>query len=127
MTSRVLDVGNCDMDHSAISDLLMANFDVQIDRAHRFGDAMDAVRRHQYELVLVNRIADQDGSPGIEIIKAIKADSSVATTKVMMITNFPDSQATAQQAGALLGFGKASLQDTATIALLAEHLSRPAT
>lgn len=123
MALKVLDVGNCDPDHSGITALLKANFDVQIDRAHGFSDAMEAIRREKYDLVTINRLMDRDGSPGMEIIKEIKGDPAIAETKVMMITNFAEHQDLAIQAGAVAGFGKAALHDPATLATLSEHLA----
>lgn len=123
MGVKVLDVGNCDPDHSGITALLRANFEATVDRAHGFIDAMEAVRREQYDLVTINRLMDRDGSLGIEIIKAINADPELAATKVMMITNFAEHQELAQQAGAVLGFGKSALRDASTVELLSEHLT----
>ena len=125
MTVKILDVGNCDPDHSSISALLQANFDVAIDRTHGFADAMESVRSQQYGLVLINRLMDRDGSPGIEIIKAVKSDPATAETKVMMITNFAEHQEIAVNAGAVAGFGKAALHEPETLAILSEHLAVP--
>ena len=41
MTKRVLDVGNCDPDHAAISAFFSSNFDVQMGRAKLPADGTD--------------------------------------------------------------------------------------
>ena len=123
MAKRVLDVGNCDPDHGGITALLQANFNVEIDRAHGFSDALEAIRREPYDLVTINRLMDRDGTPGMDIIKEVKGDPAIANTKVMMITNFVEHQELAVKAGAVAGFGKAALHDSETLAILSEHLT----
>ena len=56
-------------------------------------------------LLLVNRALDGEFSApdGIELIRAVKARGGPAA---MLISNYPDAQAAAVQAGALPGFGK---------------------
>ena len=115
MTKSVLDVGNCDMDHSSIQDLLNSHFDVEIDRVHGPTDALAAMKNKTYHLVLINRLMDRDHSPGIEIINSMKADGELSDVPVMLITNFPDHQETAMAAGALEGFGKAALREPETV------------
>jgi CheY-like chemotaxis protein len=56
--------------------------------------------------VLVNRKLDTDYSDGIEVIRAIKADSSTSAVPVMLVTNYPEHQETAIAVGAIRGFGK---------------------
>jgi two-component system chemotaxis response regulator CheY len=57
----------------------------------------------------VNRVSDADGSPGIELIRALKADPGLAGVPVMLVSNYADAQAQAVALGALPGFGKADL------------------
>ena len=119
---KVLDVGNCDLDHGNLSDLLDRHFQADVQRAHGPEDTLAALRREHYDLVTINRLMDRDGSEGLEIIRSIKADARLADTPVMMVTNFSEHQALAQQAGAVPGFGKSALNDAETIALLSEYL-----
>jgi DNA-binding response OmpR family regulator len=121
MTKRVLDVGNCDPDHSSITRLLQQNFAVDVVRVHNQAGAMSELEKSGFDLVLVNRLMDKDGSSGLEIIKAMKTGAS-AETPVMMITNFPDHQALAVAAGAEPGFGKAALSSSETLSLLTKYL-----
>jgi two-component system, chemotaxis family, chemotaxis protein CheY len=119
---RVLDVGNCSMDHGAISDLLASRFSADVVQAHGPDDALSELRGGKFDLVLVNRKLDQDQSDGLEIIKQIKADPQLAPTPCMLITNFPEHQATAVAAGAEPGFGKSSLSAPETIERLKQYL-----
>ncbi|HEY4234047.1 MAG TPA: response regulator [Lacipirellulaceae bacterium] len=107
MPKRVLDVGQCGPDHAAIRRFFAANFnDVEIEQAAACDDTLALLRRGHFDLVLVNRKLDEDYSDGIEIIRAIKRHPEFAAVPVMLITNYPEHQATAVTAGALHGFGK---------------------
>lgn len=106
MTKRVLDVGQCDYDHAKIRAFLEANFAVAIDRAEVPEEALAALRKRQYDLVLVNRKLDSDYSDGVEIIRQMKADAALAAVPVMLVTNYKDHQAAAVALGAFEGFGK---------------------
>ena len=119
---RVLDVGNCPPDHGAISSLLRKQFGAEVVQAHGPDDALSALRKKKFDLVLVNRKLDQDYSDGLEIIKQIKADRSLAAIPCMLITNYAEHQATAVSAGAEPGFGKLSLSAPETIERLKKHL-----
>ncbi|MFO0838507.1 MAG: hypothetical protein U1D55_08245 [Phycisphaerae bacterium] len=117
---RVLDVGNCDPDHGAISAMLRREFDVVIDRVMFVHEALQAMRQTQYALVLVNRRIFADDSDGMRLVTAMKADAALFGAPVMLISNFPEAQQRAVEAGAETGFGKAELADAGT----AEHLAR---
>jgi CheY-like chemotaxis protein len=119
---RVLDIGNCSMDHGAISGMLRKQFGAEVVQCHGQNDSLAALRGGQFDLVLVNRKLDQDYSDGIEIIQAIKADPQLAETPVMLITNFPQYQEQAVAAGALPGFGKKELYTETTQQRLADVL-----
>ncbi len=115
MPKRVLDVGQCSPDHSAIRRLLESRFGAVVVQAHGLDDALREMRCEPVDLVLVNRKLDADYSDGMEILKAIKADSALAPVPVMLVSNYADAQATAVAAGAIEGFGKAELSRPATV------------
>jgi two-component system chemotaxis response regulator CheY len=119
---RVLDVGQCQADHGAIRYLLDAQFGAEVVQAHSAKEAVDQLRGGRFDLVLVNRQLDADGSEGIEIVRAIKADDDLAGTAVMLVTNYADAAAEAVAAGAEPGFGKARLSAPETIERLARFL-----
>jgi CheY-like chemotaxis protein len=122
MTKQVLDIGNCRPDHAAIRSLIEGAFDASVTQAHGMDDALAVLRTTPFTLVLVNRQMDRDRSSGLAVIEKIKSTPEVASTPVMMITNFADHQELAVQAGAERGFGKRELADPATREKLAAFL-----
>lgn len=122
MSKHVLDVGNCDLDHGNIEELLEREFAAKVFRAHGARDAFALLDRQPFDLVLVNRILDRDGSEGLAIIEKIKADPRLAATPVMLITNFAEHQQAALAAGAEPGFGKSTLSSQETIQRLKRFL-----
>ena len=122
MSKRVLDVGQCNPDHATISSYLRRNFDCEIVRTHGLNDTLDILRNGNFDLVLVNRKLDADYSDGIEIIRQIKSDSTIAEVPVMLVTNYPEHQAAAISAGAVYGFGKLEYQKPVTRERLAAIL-----
>lgn len=122
MTRRVLDVGNCGPDHSTITQLIKANFDAAVDKADRGSDALSLLQKHDYSLVMVNRLLDIDGSPGMDVIASIQEQHP--NVPVMLITNFADHQAAAVKSGCVPGFGKRDVSSTATLELLKQYLGQ---
>jgi two-component system, chemotaxis family, chemotaxis protein CheY len=63
------------------------------------------------DLVLVNRVLDGrfEDESGLKLIERLGG----AGPAVMLVSNFPDAQAAAEQAGALPGFGKRELYSDA--------------
>lgn len=122
MPQKVLDVGQCDIDNWQISQMLTRNFDVVVERVLTHGDAVSALQRDDYDLVLVNRILDGDGTEGIELLKRIKSEPGTADVPVMMVSNYADAQTDAEAAGAVPGFGKNGLNTPETIACLQNAL-----
>jgi CheY-like chemotaxis protein len=123
MKKRVLDVGNCAMDHGAIRDFIEREFDAEVVQADGPCDAIEEIRHCKFDLVLVNRILDRDGSSGLEIIKQLKADDQTAALPVMLITNFEEHQNAAVEHGAVRGIGKARLTLPETRERLAAYLT----
>ncbi len=103
---KVLDVGNCDPDHAAITAFFTSNFDVEMGRSKLPSDTMSQLKEGSYDLVVINRKLDEDYSDGLEIIKQIKSDPASGETPVMLVTNYEEHQAAAVAEGALRGFGK---------------------
>jgi CheY-like chemotaxis protein len=122
MPRTVLDVGQCVPDHASIRRLLEKNFDVKVEQADSLSDTLTHLREKPVALVLINRKLDIDYSDGIEILKTIKADSRLAALPVMMITNYPEHQQAAVDAGGEPGFGKDSLHSPQTLERLRKFL-----
>lgn len=106
MTKKVLDVGQCNPDHSSITQFLNDQFEANVVRAHLFDDAIEQLKQDQFDLVLVNRLLDRDHSEGSDLIKAMQADPAFRTTPIMLVSNFEDAQTAAVGLGAVPGFGK---------------------
>jgi CheY-like chemotaxis protein len=106
MKKRVLDVGNCVPDFSAIKRYLTSNFDCEVLQADKADDALEALRKQRVDLVTVNRKLDCDYSDGIEVIRQIKTDPELKDVPVMLITNYAEHQDAATALGAVRGFGK---------------------
>lgn len=121
MKRKVLDVGNCGPDFASISGFLTSRFDCELVQAHGLDDALAELKKNDYALALVNRKLDRDYSDGIEIIKAIKADSQLSGVPVMLVTNYAEHQDAAVKLGAERGFGKLEM-DAATAERLAPLL-----
>lgn len=122
MAKRVLDVGNCGMDHGSLARLVAREFSAESVAAHDAEEALREARSGAYALVVVNRVLDSDGSSGLAVIESLKRDPIAQALPVMMVTNYPDHQAKAVAAGAEPGYGKSSLHEPETIALLAKYL-----
>ncbi len=117
-TPRVLSVGQCAFDGGNIARLLRETCAVEPVAVATAAEASAALKAGGFAFVLVNRVFDTDGGSGLDLIRDIKADPATASVPVMLVSNFPEAQAEAQAAGALPGFGKASLGDPATAARL---------
>jgi|SRR3569623_216332 len=122
MAKRVLDVGQCVPDHAAIRRLVQGVFGAEVVQADHLGDALEALRKQTFDLVLINRKLDIDYSDGMEVLRAIKAEPDFAAVPIMLVTNYPEHQQAAIAAGAEAGFGKADLSLPATREKLARFL-----
>jgi PleD family two-component response regulator len=116
----VLDVGNCNPDHSMIKRMLTENFHVAIDRVMFVDDAVQRMRDRQYDLVMFNRLVFDDGSEGLELVRRAKKDAAIKSAPIMMISNFDEAQAACIAEGGVKGFGKKAVGDKSTV----EHLSK---
>ena len=92
MTKTVLDVGNCNPDHSALKDMLMRCYDVSVLRAHELKDALQVLNQQTVDLILINRKLDIDYTDGVEILKHLKRSDAFKQIPVMIITNYPEQQ-----------------------------------
>jgi CheY-like chemotaxis protein len=123
MKKRVLDVGQCNPDHSSIRHLLERSFAAQVVRTHEMTDTLQALREQAYDLILINRKLDIDYTDGMEILQKLKADPELSKIPVMLVTNFPEYQAAAVEAGAVPGFGKNELNQPETVEKLRKYLA----
>ena len=119
---RVLDVGQCGYDHGSIARHLQKNYGAEVTAADSEGEALVSLRAGAFDLVLVNRLMDGDGSPGLDLIRSIKGDPELARIPVMLVSNYAEAQAEARELGALPGFGKGEISSGRSVAALAEAL-----
>ncbi|QDU64867.1 hypothetical protein Pan216_57600 [Planctomycetes bacterium Pan216] len=122
MPKRVLNVGQCAPDHGSITHFIESSFDAKVDRGHLLKDSLEKLGANDYALVLVNRKLDADYSDGIEIIKHLKADERFRDLPCMLVSNYPEWQEKAVEAGAAPGFGKSELRQQQTREKLATIL-----
>lgn len=125
MAIRVLSVGQCDYDHGSISRLLSQRFQATVDPAETAAEALQAVARERYNLVLVNRLLDWDGSEGLEVLQQIREQQGTSAPPVMLVSNLAEAQAASVAAGGVAGFGKNALQAPQTLELLRPYLTSP--
>ena len=106
---RVLSIGQCGVDHGGITRALRQAFGAEVVAAHSGAEALQQLRHCAYALVLVNRVLDADGSSGLDLIRAVRADEGLGGVPVMLVSNYEEAQTEAMAAGAVAGFGKAEL------------------
>jgi CheY-like chemotaxis protein len=121
-SKRVLSAGQCFADHSSLTRVLRGSFGAEVVSADSAKEALERLRQEKFALVLVNRVFDADGSSGLELIRAVKADEQLRDVPVMLVSNYEDAQAQAVQAGALPGFGKAALGQPHMLARVEAYL-----
>jgi len=124
MTKKVLSCGQCSFDHQAISALFkQLNASIEVSEAHSVGDALLAVGKQRYNLILINRIFDRTGEEGLTLIGDLNKKALTENVPLVLISNFPEAQLAAGQLGARAGFGKSQLRDGETSELLRQYLS----
>lgn len=111
--SVVLSVGQCGFDDSRLSRVVGA-VGATLQRASDVASAERMLAAGAYDLVLVNRVFDATGESGIEFIRRLKVDRGILTP-VMLVSDYPEAQAAATEAGARPGFGKSQLSDPEVI------------
>ena len=119
---RILNVGQCDLDHGSIEKFLADHFDVIVERTESLDDSLTILGKQAFDLVLINRILDVDGSDGLAIVRAIREAPERYSGPVMLVSNYAEAQDAAVAVGASRGFGKAELDDPSVIARLRQVL-----
>ena len=112
--NTVVLVGHCGFDQSSLSRAVAALLPgVAVKSANNTAGLTPYTRPDA--LLLVNRVLDGrfDAGTGVDLIQQLAGQNPAP--KMMLISNYPDAQARAVQAGALPGFGKSEvgLPDTA--------------
>lgn len=121
LVKHILDVGQCAMDAMRLDRLLTGKLQCSVERAHTKKQALALASENSYDLILVNRLLDRDRSSGIDLIAALHA--AHPTVPLMLVSDYPEAQEEAVQAGALPGFGKSDLESPETTTRLRKVLS----
>jgi len=124
MEHRVLIAGQCSFDFGGLAHMFRTQFHAHVDAAASESELRALAGQHPYDLVLVNRVFDADGTSGLEVIRAWIADPQVAQLPIMLVSNFDWAQQEAVEAGAQPGFGKQSLHSPETLEQLRPFFTR---
>ncbi|MBI1915067.1 MAG: response regulator transcription factor [Planctomycetes bacterium] len=122
LTKRVLSVGQCFADQSALSRTFRSDFGAEVVGADSAAEALGLMESEAFDLVLVNRIFDADGASGLDFIRQLTQEPPRANVPVMLVSNHDWAQDEAVKAGARLGFGKSSLGQPQMLARVREVL-----
>jgi two-component system chemotaxis response regulator CheY len=95
---------------------------VEVTRTRLPKDTLEALRSQKFDLVLINRKLDEDYSDGLEILQTIKADPTLNSVPVMLVTNYEEHQKASVTAGGEYGFGKLEYDKPETRERLAKFL-----
>jgi two-component system chemotaxis response regulator CheY len=106
---KIMSVGQCNPDHFSIKNFLEKNFNCQVVRIDSTREALEALQKEHFDLVLVNRKLDIDYTDGTILIQEMKANPAIKNIPVMLISNYPEYQQEAVKLGAILGFGKSQI------------------
>ena len=119
---KILSVGQCGADAGAIARTLADRLEATVDTAHSATEAVRKVEAGGFDLVLINRILDADGTSGLDLLEVLIKNG----VSVMLVSDRADAQEAAVALGGIRGFGKSALSrpETATViqrALGASH------
>ncbi len=115
---HVLSGGQCPADDAGMRRMFAGQLGAAVTAADTADEALAALRGGAFDLVVINRVLDHDGSSGLDLVGRIKADPQLAGVPVMLVSNHEDAQREAVAQGALAGFGKAALGQPHTLARL---------
>ena len=126
MPKKVALVGHCGPDSSYLRmTIAKAGRDIQVLSADDDGE-LKRVLDGGVDLLLLNRQLDYgfDEQEGVALIRKLRA--AHPRVKLMMVSNYPDTQAAAVAAGALPGFGKRELSSPRVLELIRGALAEDA-
>lgn len=123
MSRKVALVGHCGPDGAYLRiSIHKADRDVQIIVCHDGADLVAAIEQG-VDLVLFNRELGLDYAAGTGVEMIQKLHETHPLLKMMLVSNYPEAQAAAVQAGGLPGFGKRELGSQRVIDLLQSALA----
>ena len=116
MSLKILDVGQCGYDGPRMKRLFGEELGATVETADTADVARKKAASGQYDIVLVNRELNADGSSGIDLIGDLR--KAGVSTPLMLVSDYEDAQDQAVANGAVRGFGKSALDDPATLELI---------
>lgn len=122
LSPTIVLVGHCGFDGAALVRFAKAAVpDAQVVAAHHTAELEP--HTHGRSLWLVNRVLDGgfDSDRGVDLIRRHAGGGDAP--RMMLVSNYDDAQKDAREAGALEGFGKASLGDPTTAQRLRDALT----
>ena len=122
--NRVLSVGQCGFDSGSIERLFQRDFGAVVESVDSAREAKAQLTAGEFNLVLINRRLDADGSSGIALLEQLR--SQAPETPMMLVSDRADAQAEAVGKGALPGFGKSALGSDETATKIREVLAKSA-
>ena len=123
MSKTIAFIGHCGPDSSflrlAVSKAVPGAKIVSVDDDAALKDALEA----GVDLALFNRVLEFgfDQSEGVEVIRRLAR--YYPSTRMMMVSNYPETQTAAVAAGALPGFGKRELGSPRVVQLLRDAVA----
>ena len=120
---RILSVGQCGFDNSQIRQSLSKPLDAEVIAVDTHREATEALQVGGIDVVLVNRIGDTDGAYGLDLIRAIKNNSSTSSIPTLLVSNFASAQQDAMAIGAAPGFGKDDLSTKNAVEAIRQALT----
>jgi two-component system chemotaxis response regulator CheY len=126
MSKRVVLVGHCGPDSSYLRmTISRVSREISVSMVDEDADLKNVIEGGA-ELLLVNRQLDYGfkESEGVQLIARLHGEHP--NLKMMLISNFPESQTEALAAGALPGFGKRELGSERVAGLIREALAMEA-
>jgi len=117
---RILSVGQCGFDSASLERLFEQDYSAAVESVDTAAEALDRLQAEKFDLVLVNRRLDGDGSSGVALLEKLHAQKP--DVRLMLVSDKADAQAEAVAKGALPGFGKSALRSPETTQRLREAL-----
>src|SRR4051812_42850173 len=127
MSKKVLLVGHCGADSSYMRMVVKsADPKAQVVMADDKAELRSVLDAGELDLILFNRALGYgfDEEEGVDVIRYLKMN--YPTLKTMLVSNYPEAQAAAVEAGALPGFGKREIGSKRVVELLRGALEEAA-
>ena len=101
---KVLLVGNCNFDAPQIKSVIENNYQAEVKDIKTIDEAKMILENEDIDLVLVNRVGDQDQKNGLDLVDYLA--NKGGKPPIIRITNCQEKMDEAVLHGALEGFGK---------------------